>query len=285
MSEKNEWKPIESAPKDELILVGPTKRMGICVAMNHSRDGWVTETCNEWCSIYTPTHWMPLPDKPSKYAGDHDGMENEPMAIWAAEQRAAAPSAPGDAQDEHDDSIALDRLADYIADTWPDKKYGLVEICQRLHAMWPGEFIPLEDLGKNLPNVREALRALLTHWKRFQASDGNQQDAYNLLVKTARFAWQFAEVEIDRVPATAPAAGDAHGTVTLVTRQGRGQELFTYTSQPCDNVVAWRIGEACGNASQASAGDYIDRGLVLLKELQEKGYGIAALAASQQQEG
>lgn len=77
MSEKNEWKPIESAPKDELILVGPTKRMGICVAMNHSRDGWVTETCNEWFSIYTPTHWMPLPAAPG-----------------------STPSAPGDAQDE-----------------------------------------------------------------------------------------------------------------------------------------------------------------------------------------
>lgn len=66
-----EWKPIESAPKDELILVGPTKRMGICVAMNHSRDGWVTETCNEWCSIYTPTHWMPLPAEPCLTCNGH----------------------------------------------------------------------------------------------------------------------------------------------------------------------------------------------------------------------
>lgn len=58
------WRDIESAPKDELILVGPTKRMGICVAMHHSRDGWVTETCSEWMTIYTPTHWMPLPPAP-----------------------------------------------------------------------------------------------------------------------------------------------------------------------------------------------------------------------------
>ena len=83
----------------------------------------------------------------------------------------------------------------------------------------------------------------------------------------------------------APAAGDALGTVTPVTRPGRGQELFTYSSQPSDNVIAWRIGEACSNASRASAGDYIDRGLGLLKELQAKGYGIAALSTSQQQEG
>lgn len=98
-----------------------------------------------------------------------------------------------------DDSIALDRLADYIADTWDmDKKYGLEEICQRLHAMWPGEFIAIEDLRKNDPNIREAVRALLTHWHRFLKSDGNQQDAYNLLVKGARTAWQFAEDELDR---------------------------------------------------------------------------------------
>lgn len=61
----SEWQPIETAPKDELILVGPTKRMGICAAMNHSRDGWVTETCSDWVSIYTPTHWMPLPAPPT----------------------------------------------------------------------------------------------------------------------------------------------------------------------------------------------------------------------------
>ena len=59
------WMPIETAPKDEPILVGPTKRMGICVAMNDSRDGWVTETCSEWINIYTPTHWMPLPPPPA----------------------------------------------------------------------------------------------------------------------------------------------------------------------------------------------------------------------------
>lgn len=58
------WLPIESAPMDTPILVGPTKRMGICVAMNHTLDGWVTETCGEWITMYTPTHWMPLPPAP-----------------------------------------------------------------------------------------------------------------------------------------------------------------------------------------------------------------------------
>lgn len=140
--------------------------------------------------------------------------------------------APGDAQDE-DDSIALDKLADYIADTWPDKKYGLEEICQRLHAMWPGEFLSAADLEKNDPNVREALRALLLWWDRFQASDGDPKDACELLVKDARFAWQFAEAEINRAPATAPAAGDALPTIkgaaitggyVVVTPAGWGED-------------------------------------------------------------
>lgn len=135
-------------------------------------------------------------------------IDDPEMQDAYAAMLAAAPSAPGDAQDE-DDSIALDKLADYIADTWPDKKYGLEEICQRLHAMWPGEFLSAADLEKNDPNVREALRALLLWWDRFQASDGDPKDACELLVKGARSAWQFAEAEINRVPAAAPAAGDA----------------------------------------------------------------------------
>ena len=65
----NQWQPIETAPKDELILVGPAKRMGICTAMNHTQDGWVTETPSEWVSIYTPTHWMPLPPEPETSEG------------------------------------------------------------------------------------------------------------------------------------------------------------------------------------------------------------------------
>lgn len=54
------WQPIETAPKDVLVWVSATKRMsGPCIAMHHSRDGWVIETPSEWVSIYTPKHWMP----------------------------------------------------------------------------------------------------------------------------------------------------------------------------------------------------------------------------------
>lgn len=58
------WLPIDSAPKDTEILVTGSKRIGTCVAHNDSRDGWETETSSEWVSIYTPTHWMPLPKEP-----------------------------------------------------------------------------------------------------------------------------------------------------------------------------------------------------------------------------
>lgn len=73
------WQPIETAPMDVLILVGPTKRMGICCAMNHSRDGWVTETCSEWVSIYEPKHWMHLPEPPN------DGDMHDQSPVFVAE--------------------------------------------------------------------------------------------------------------------------------------------------------------------------------------------------------
>ncbi|MEJ6668223.1 MAG: hypothetical protein QNL48_11505, partial [Alcaligenes aquatilis] len=68
-------------------------------------------------------------------------------------------------------------------------------------AMWPGEFIPLEKLAHNEPNMQEALRALLLYWMRFQKSDRNQQDAYNILAKSAQYAWKFAQAEIERANA------------------------------------------------------------------------------------
>lgn len=56
------------------------------------------------------------------------------------------------------------------------------------------------------------------------------------------------------------------------------KRAYTYEHQP-HNVVAWKLGEACSNASRAQAGDYIDRCLVLLKELQAAGYGVFDLGA------
>ncbi len=55
------------------------------------------------------------------------------------------------------------------------------------------------------------------------------------------------------------------------------KRVFTHNAQPSDNLDAHRLGKACRAAADAPAGDYIDRGLVLLRELQAQGYGIVKL--------
>ena len=58
----------------------------------------------------------------------------------------------------------------------------------------------------------------------------------------------------------------------------RENNVFTYDKQPTNNVDPWRLGEACTKAAaDPNCGDYIDRGLILLRELQAKGYGIVKL--------
>lgn len=52
---------------------------------------------------------------------------------------------------------------------------------------------------------------------------------------------------------------------------------YSYTGRQPGNLDAWRIGEACSAASEASAGDPIDRGLVLLRELEAKGFAVLPL--------
>lgn len=62
------------------------------------------------------------------------------------------------------------------------------------------------------------------------------------------------------------------------------RRAYTYTEQP-DNQDAWRLGEATSAASLANAGDLIDRGLVLLRELQANGFGVFELDAVPAQGG
>ena len=59
------WQPIETAPKDSIILVG--NAVGV-----HAAYRWETTTgYNGWtiCDLapqeqFKPTHWMPLPEPP-----------------------------------------------------------------------------------------------------------------------------------------------------------------------------------------------------------------------------
>lgn len=53
-----------------------------------------------------------------------------------------------------------------------------------------------------------------------------------------------------------------------------GSHEHPYLTAMMDNVLAWRLGEACEKAAKASAGDYIDRGLILLMALGEQGFSV-----------
>lgn len=106
MSEKNEWKPIESAPKDgsEIIVFHP--QAGVCAAFCpgdgfswHCMDGMNTgigKKSGQSIPIMTsfvepPTHWMPLPAAPgstSSAPGDaQDGLAEAQRLAEALFQR------------------------------------------------------------------------------------------------------------------------------------------------------------------------------------------------------
>lgn len=51
---------------------------------------------------------------------------------------------------------------------------------------------------------------------------------------------------------------------------------YTYDHQP-GNQAAWAIGRAASNATLDKVGDYIDRGLGLLRHLKAEGFGVFAL--------
>jgi len=56
------------------------------------------------------------------------------------------------------------------------------------------------------------------------------------------------------------------------------QPIYTYKKQPCNNIYQWRLGEACRKAADdKDCGDYIDRGLILLRELEARGFGVVVL--------
>ena len=54
-----------------------------------------------------------------------------------------------------------------------------------------------------------------------------------------------------------------------------GSHQHPYLTAAMDNVLAWRLGEICSRAAAASAGDYIDRGLILRQFLEDRGFRIS----------
>jgi hypothetical protein len=64
LESKKQWQPIETAPKDESVLLLLENPRNIIEAYM-TETGWVD--C--WCSYvapYKPTHWMPLPEPPKE---------------------------------------------------------------------------------------------------------------------------------------------------------------------------------------------------------------------------
>jgi hypothetical protein len=62
----SEWEPIATAPQGVPLLVYGAKRLLCTVARYTKGDGWEQEGTSEWHTMYTPTHWMHLPDRPDE---------------------------------------------------------------------------------------------------------------------------------------------------------------------------------------------------------------------------
>lgn len=59
------------------------------------------------------------------------------------------------------------------------------------------------------------------------------------------------------------------------------QKIMAYSVNQPNNINAWRIGEACRRAAEdPKCGDYIDRGLILMRELEARGLGVVTLPAN-----
>ena len=66
--------------------------------------------------------------------------------------------------------------------------------------------------------------------------------------------------------------------MTINTEAHTFPTILSYSGKQPDNVMAWRIGESCDAASKdPKCGDPIDRGLILMRELEARGLGIVPL--------
>lgn len=56
------WRPIEDAPKDGTLVIGAWRYGGWSYAVMRYWGGWTKPIGGD--AIYTPTHFMPLPQPP-----------------------------------------------------------------------------------------------------------------------------------------------------------------------------------------------------------------------------
>lgn len=63
----NQWQPIETAPTDRDILAVAKNGFIQVAAWHFKRKEWYNPTCAKGrCSLSPLTHWLPLPNPPSK---------------------------------------------------------------------------------------------------------------------------------------------------------------------------------------------------------------------------
>lgn len=63
-----EWQPIETAPRDTVVIVGAAGASSETAFFVEPLNGWFSESSeitgfNQW-RAFPPTHWMPLPEAP-----------------------------------------------------------------------------------------------------------------------------------------------------------------------------------------------------------------------------
>ena len=64
-----EWQPIETAPKNELIMLGNSQKKRVTFGLwVHKRKGFFQGVFE----IHGSTDWMPLPDPPKEVNGNPD---------------------------------------------------------------------------------------------------------------------------------------------------------------------------------------------------------------------
>lgn len=131
-----------------------------------------------------------------------------------------------------------------------------------------------------LPNTPEEIRAFIgKSFSSLRFGQDNEQphenDTYTLTAHDLISAFQWSEID-------APVSAEPLGMSLEIRTLGNygaafdlpgNRRAYTYDHQP-GNVEASRLGSACLQAASASAGDTIDRGLGLLKELQAQGFGV-----------